>query len=55
MACEQCTRKKHREETEYKDSYIINWLNSTNDENTGILEKNINNVNFEFFITYFLL
>ena len=33
------------EEVEYKDSYIINWLNTTEEENTGILENKLNNIN----------
>ena len=30
---------------DYKTSYINNWLNNQDKENTGILEKNLNNPN----------
>lgn len=33
------------EDVDYKDSYITNWLNKTEDENTGILESKLNNIN----------
>ena len=36
--------------TEYQKTYINKWLNKTNENNTGILEKNLNNT--EKYLTY---
>ena len=37
------TNLAYGEDKKYNESYIINWLNDNNEENTGILEKNLNN------------